>query len=265
MTVAAITMVKDEADIVGTTVARMAVEADFVLVYDNGSTDGTRDILEAVDGDVTIWDDPEPGYFQSAKMTHLAHVAGQRGALWVVPFDADELWTSHLGRLADVLRGCVTRHWAAASAQVFDHMATGLDEGDGPVERMVYRRRDPLPLPKVAARYDHSIVIHQGNHGVSYGDLALGAFEGLMTVHHYPYRSVEQFIRKVRNGARAYAATGDALRSDIGAHWRQWGTWDDDALAELFRTWYYREDPHAYLRIGDEYLPPLERDPVLAS
>ena len=95
-------MVKDEADIVAATVAHMCGQVDAVIVADNNSTDGTRDILDGLP--VTVVDDPDPAYYQSRKMTALAGRARvEFDATWVIPFDADEWWYSPHGRIADVL------------------------------------------------------------------------------------------------------------------------------------------------------------------
>lgn len=264
MSVWAITMVRDEADVIEETLGRMLPRVDRVLVADNGSTDGTREILDRLDVDVV--DDQERGYYQSRKMTALAEIAREQGAEWIVPFDADEVWLAHAWSITATLADLPAAA-RVVQARVFDHMATGADPDDSPVASMGWRRNQQLPLPKVACRALPGLVIHQGNHGASYPDVPHPlAATGLLEVRHFPYRSVEQFLRKVRNGAAAYAATD--LPDDHGAHWRSWGhildQHGEDAVAEIFRTWYFREDPTTAVEIGGERLPALVFDPCPA-
>jgi hypothetical protein len=246
--VTGIAMVKDEADVIAETVGWMLEQVDHVLVADNGSEDGTRGICQALGAEVIS--DPEPGYYQAQKMTALARRAAADGAEWVVPFDADEVWYSPHGRVAEVLAPLEA---AVAPALVYDHVATADDPDDSPVARMAYRRREPNPLHKVACRPALPVAIAQGNHGASY---PRDEAEGLLIVRHFPYRSVEQFVSKVRNGAAAYAAT--TLPEHEGKHWRDDGELlaggGPAALAEVFRTWFWSAAP------ADD--PALVYDPV---
>ena len=242
MAVFGIAMVRDEADIIGTTAAHMLTQVDHVIVADNGSTDGTRDILAELD--VEIIDDPEVGYYQSRKMTMLARRAWAAGADWVVPFDADEWWyCPHTETIAEFL-GQFGTQWLTVSAELYDHVATGHDPAVAdPVERMRWRRVSPAPLPKVACRPREDLSIHQGNHGASY-DSGATVQSGLI-VRHFPYRSAEQFVRKARNGAEAYQATD--LPETTGQHWRQYGALLEahgpEVLADVFRQWFWIADP----------------------
>lgn len=242
VTVVGIAMVKDEADIVGATVAHMCGQVDGVIVADNLSTDGTRDILDGLPVDVV--DDPDPAYYQSEKMTRLARRAMAEGADWVVPFDADEWWYSPYGRIADVL-GALDHCWAIAAADLYDHVATGADPADGTIpDRIGWRRIDKGALPKVAARATTDLSIHQGNHGVAF-DAPAPTIADLLEVRHFPYRSPEQFVRKAMNGAAAYGATD--LPEDVGRHWREYGRiaveHGPEELEAVFRRWFWVYDP----------------------
>lgn len=271
MTVVGVTMVKDEVDIVARTVGHMASQVDHIIVADNMSTDGTREVLDAMTRDlnVTVVDDLEVGYHQSAKMTELALQARlNHHADWIVPFDADEWWYSPFGRIGDILDGLASQ-WLVMEATLYDHVATGADPADepDPIERLGWRREQPGAMPKVACRWREDLTINMGNHSASYAGGAT-KFESQLVIRHFPYRSVEQLIRKIRNGSAAYAATD--LAPEFGAHWRQWGEALDDPnrgvewIEELFRVWYFRQNPRAALDIDGEIHPPLLFDPIRA-
>lgn len=239
MTVVAIARVKDEQDIVASTVGHMLTQVDHVIVEDNGSTDGTLKILSGLD--VEVLHDPTVGYYQSAAMSRLAsYAAVKRDATIVVPFDADEFWYSPFGRIADVL--ATQPDGLVFTAELFDHVATGTDGDElDPVERMGWRRRESIPLPKVAARPFPRLTLEQGNHSAHYGDTV----HGQLVVRHFPYRSPEQFVTKVRNGAAAYAATD--LPEEMGKHWRDYGRLLDgggpEALHGVFYAWFHCATP----------------------
>jgi glycosyltransferase involved in cell wall biosynthesis len=263
MTVVAISMVKDEADIVAATVGRMVRQVDHVIVADNGSTDGTREILDSLGCEVI--DDPEVGYYQSAKMTALAMRAVEQGARWVVPFDADEVWLPRDGgRIADTLAG-LPDNVLVCEAPLFDHVATGVDPTiSNPVRRIRWRRAAAAPLRKVAVRPVEGVTIHQGNHGASFEGIPHpAAVTTALEVRHYPYRSAEQFVKKVRNGAAAYAATD--LPADVGDHWRSYGRilaeHGEEALGDVFRKWFWRATPDQPVRIDGERQAALVFDP----
>ncbi len=235
---------KDEIDILEFTVLHMREECDAVIVADNGSTDGTREMLQRLSREpgVVVREDPEVGYYQSARMSRMAAQAAAMGATWVVPFDADEWWYSPHSRIADVLADQSAA--AIATAELYDHVPTAQDPGVAdPVTRIGWRRREPAPLAKVAVRPSLPVTIEQGNHGATFPTPR--TIDGLLVVRHFPYRSADQFVSKVRNGAAAYAATD--LPEDVGKHWRDYGRLLDsggpDAIGDVFRAWFWSAAP----------------------
>jgi hypothetical protein len=202
MTVWGIGIVRDEADIIEATVSRMLREVDHVLVADNRSVDGTDEILRSLDG-VTVLVDPDPNFYgkdqQPRRMSALASLAGERGARWVVPFDADEVWVSYDGRVGDVLED-LPDEILLARAPWLNHVVTDRDPpGPDPVARMVYRRPRYDFRPKVACRAGPGLWISMGHHHATYpGDAKPRCVDGLVCVRHFPVRSAEQFVRKVR-------------------------------------------------------------------
>lgn len=265
-----VSMMRDELDIVATTVPHMLTQVDRLIVADNLSSDGTGDYLDLLAEQVgperlIVVSDPEPAYYQAEKMTKLARQAIEMGATWVVPFDADEWWYSPFHpRVADALEAMPSRV-TGATADIYDHVATALDDTTQPPElRYGWRRVEKLPLHKMAGRAHPSLVVTQGNHHVRFDDGATSAraIEHRLVIRHFPYRSVGQFIQKVRNGAAAYAAA-EGLALDAGAHWRKWGQYTDEELVAVFTDWYWRDNPRdRHVASNGDVLPPLIFDPA---
>lgn len=259
MATAAVAMVRDEVDVIEGTLRHMADEVDFLLVADNLSVDGTRELLDELADELplVVVDDTDPAYEQSRKMSALAERAADAGATWIVPFDADELWVSHEDRIRVALDRVVSGN--VARVPLFNHLATAIDlAGDDPFRTMVWRQAVAAPLPKVAFRWEPGAVIEQGNHGVHL-PRGWGEVWPLLEVRHFPYRSPEQMVRKARNGAAAYAATD--LPASFGAHWRAYGEiverLGEAGLHDVFREhfWYLSptdsglvRDPAPYMR-----------------
>lgn len=256
-------MVKDEEDTIGGWIRHAASEgATGVAILNNRSTDGTLDaIADAaldVKGDTIVWleDDPVVGYYQSLKISALLErVAREHDPEWIVPADADELWHARDRALTSLfvemrLMGNVQ----VVDAGLLTHYATGRDDPDepDPFRRLEWRHPDVAPLPKVAFKWATGAVVHQGNHGVTLPGVVepLRVLGAGLTVRHFPYRSPEQFERKVRNGAAAYAAAPD-LPAGMGNHWRDFGDTLErggpDALRAEFDERFYWAAPEQEL------------------
>lgn len=218
--VIAVTMVRDEADVISSTIAQLFAQGvDHVIAADNLSTDRTRTILEGFNR-VTVVDDDEPGYYQDRKMTALARRAHDMGADWVLPFDADEIWYGLHGNIAKSLAGCEADVVMAAG---WDHIVT--TPGDQPFSP--WRRPEYQRLSKVTFRASPFAELNMGNHDVrGCGPVRMA---GVLEYRHFQYRSLAQMTRKLRTGKAAYEASD--IHPMHGTHWREGGALSDEALA----------------------------------
>lgn len=96
MYVIGISVVRDEVDVIEASVRHaLRVLCDRVLVLDNGSADGTWEVLTRLARTLPLKAIRDDGPFdQSSMMTGLLHEASTAQVAWVVPFDADEFWWS---------------------------------------------------------------------------------------------------------------------------------------------------------------------------
>lgn len=217
MLIWAVTIVKNEADIIGISVPHLFDQGiDHVLVADNMSTDGTRAILDQLSRSysVTVVDDREPVHRQSEKMTRLANHAAAAGADWIVPFDADEIWRAYRGTVREAIERANAE---ILVAQMFDHYPRPTFRRGNVIERMPRNRTSEFA--KVAYRWRAGVTIEDGNHNVLGTDAERRW--GHLLIDHYPYRSWRQFHRKMREGA--IAVRDSSVPLFVGAHWRRYG------------------------------------------
>jgi hypothetical protein len=226
----AVSIVKNEADIIGLALDHMLEQGvDHILIADNLSSDGTRELLESrasADSRVHLAFDSEPRFFQAAKMTRLAQVAALAGADWIIPFDADEFWYAEGRAVADYLRLAQAN---ALRTLIFNAVAT---TRDGQPARSTTFLVDSAPHydEKVAFRAHPLARLEMGNHRVGrVGPAAVG-----LRLAHVPYRGVEQMRRKFLDGNEALRETGD--HAGLAAQWRQGAGLDADEVAEAWEN-----------------------------
>jgi glycosyltransferase involved in cell wall biosynthesis len=264
-----VTMVRDEADIIEHTLTHMISEGvDGIVVADNLSTDATPDILRAVQRNsnvpVLIVEDKVVAYRQSLKMTALVELAAAHGAEYIIPFDADEFWTC-VGRLrlADCIRDLGLD---VIRVPYYDHYCTALDPVESnPFKRMKWRESkfsswNGIRNRRIAFRcYRHGCVLAQGNHYlILENGRQLDGDESYLYMHHFPYRSVEQFVVKVKNGIEAYEAATE-LPASYGHVWREHGAIlraeGIEGVRRLFYSKWFVTDPRSLGLVLNQTLP----------
>jgi glycosyltransferase involved in cell wall biosynthesis len=99
-------LVRTDVDLIELNVSHhLATAIDEAIVIDNGSTDGTIEVIASLVRSKPIHLASEPGpYDQFLRVTRMALVAAQEGADWVLPIDTDEFWIGTDDSLRSVLQ-----------------------------------------------------------------------------------------------------------------------------------------------------------------
>ena len=205
-------LVRDEADIVDSQIAfHLHAGVDFVVAMDNGSQDGTTEVLEryAQAGYAHVMREPGDVMWQAEWVTNLARLAATEfGADWVINSDADEFWWPRAGSLKETLATVPARYGVVRGC--WRHFVPRLDDGAFFAERMTVRLRAPAnpadkatvfhAHQKVAHRAHPNVVIEDGNHNAYAPGLdPIRAWHPLEVLH-FSFRSVAQLEQKAQGG-----------------------------------------------------------------
>jgi hypothetical protein len=214
-----------------------------VIVTDNGSEDGTLDILRPYEarGLVRVILEPTDDYSQGRWVTRMARMAAtELGADWVINSDADEFWWPRTGSLRSVFEGLGDDVGTVMGRRT--NFVPRPEDGRPYWKRMTLREREslnpvgkPLP-PKLAHRAHPDIVVVQGNHRVKGPDLGSQLDDGSIEILHFPMRSYAQFENKIVKGGRAYARNKE-LPEKTGRTWRRlYETWEQGELPAHYES-----------------------------
>jgi hypothetical protein len=209
MRLVAVSIVKNEADMIEAFVRHTRTWVDHHLVFDHDSTDGTREILGALQGEglpITLFTDQALGNLQQARSNHLVRLAVEKfEADWVLPLDADEILAGP-GRqeLEDFLAAGAGPGTPASLLLVNYYPVEGDDESEiNPVVRLRHRQPGPSTTKKVfipaqLAR-DPAIEAGKGNHALYRGGQVLPdrPLPANFFLAHYALRSPEHQVLRV--------------------------------------------------------------------
>lgn len=182
MRLVAVSIVKNEADIIEPFVRHTRAWVDHHLVFDHDSSDGTREILGALQAEglpLTLFTDQALGNLQQARSNRLtARAAREHGADWVLPLDADEILTGP-GRAA--LEQALAGHAAdrPATLPLLNYFPTEQDDAaeENPIRRLQTCQAFPPRTRKImvprALALDPGVLAGKGSHAMYRGDRAL--------------------------------------------------------------------------------------------
>jgi hypothetical protein len=185
----AIGTTRNEADIIRTNALHhLSQGIDRFLILDNGSLDGTCDVLSDLARDFPVEWRPHAGHFRQRELlTELAREAFVRGADWVISVDADEFWYAPGNTLRTVLERssagslCVQivnfvqrREQLSSTSDGLLHMTYRSASPFGPIERAIELFEaeqlsfvEHLYFPKWISRACPTLELWWGTHLVS--------------------------------------------------------------------------------------------------
>jgi glycosyltransferase involved in cell wall biosynthesis len=238
-------MVRNEADIVTPVLDHhLAHGVDHIIVTDNGSTDGTAEILAGYEqrGLIDLRYDASHRKQQSPVVTAMARDAHERyGADWVINVDADEFFVPLDRRrtLAEVFAE-LSPEIVSFTAPVTNLIGPPARRGTG-LQRLVYRDHRPVseleqrgllsqPIPNAVHIGHPEVVVGQGNHLVSLPSQGAPPEELGIEVLHLPWRSWEQFRSKVDMAGRGYESNPGIIPGPDHHGMRDWARLQNETL-----------------------------------
>ncbi|HEY6472532.1 MAG TPA: glycosyltransferase family 2 protein, partial [Acidimicrobiales bacterium] len=257
MKVVGLYVVRNEVDVIETNLRHhLATVLDEAIVLDNGSTDGTLQIVARLAEELPIQVASEVGpIYQSDRTTRLARYAVWQGADWVLPIDADEFWVAAAGEGAS-FRDVLAETPADVQALVVE-VVTMVQQRDvlvarpGCLESMTMRPADTIGTPedapslvgsgeisfleseytpKCVRRATPDIVISWGNHLTD--EVGNATPTDRITCLHAPLRARSVLAAKLDYGRRLLATPISG-----GGSWQMLRWWQMARAGTMEREW----------------------------
>lgn len=240
MTIAALTIVKNGADIIEPFIRHNAAHVDCFLICDHQSTDGTPEILEKLRNEgyrILPYHVRSDVFRQARWMTFLGHESKALipGLRYAVPLDVDEFIHVRSGSLESALDSHFKHHNDPVCLMPWvTYVPTPGDDPAQPNPTLRIRHRfasEPAQYRKVvlpAATIRFLLNIGAGSHAAMYLRHKLkGGVLDNVDLCHFPIRNLVQVRQKAIEGAEASREIWER-KPNINIHWKE--------LAEGFQT-----------------------------
>jgi glycosyltransferase involved in cell wall biosynthesis len=250
--VAAISMVKNECDVIELFIKINARIFDHIFIVDHSSSDGTREIMEAMRRDgypLTVGRYEMLDFNQAKVLTGLARDISARNAFdYIVPLDADEFIYCPQGPLAETLRreisasGCGKMAW-----RTYVPINDRYFQSQAPLyENFRMRKHEPKQFYKVVVTNElaKSCKFFTGSNRVERDGQIVPAATLSCINQHVPIRGVEQLIIKAILGSH---------RLSIKMDRREGEGFQKDEMASRIRQCNYQLSNEDILDIASGY------------
>lgn len=224
---AAVTMVKNECDIIELFVRINSRVFDFIHILDHGSNDGTADILARLTAEgyaLSVSPVTELGFTQTETTTEAVRDIARRNAFdYIMTIDADEFLASATETSPrDVIRSLVARdRHGAVPWRTFCPVSDNYYSTAAPLySNFRMREVEPLQFHKVVLGNDFAkdCTLTMGNHFARSEGFPAKPVALPLMLQHVPIRSSEQLVRKVVLGGYSMALNRNRLPLE-GWHW----------------------------------------------
>lgn len=207
-------IVRNEADIIGEVISYYRHHQIPLCVVDNGSTDGTWEILlEKRDLLASLLRHETEDYDLSEMLQLAVQRCQSLGPTWMLHVDADHFYDYHaeFDSFQSMVEAAEDASANCIQFSEYTFFVTSLDEVFVPSaqERMrYYAYHDGLPQPRLFKNLPGVDTHTGGGHRVVYDNAPVRVFPFSGALRHYPFRTIEQAARKLRERRARYSTKG---------------------------------------------------------